>query len=61
MTAGPKTVAQLESEIGSGLMRRGHRLRWRVPALANRIGQQADERPEHVAQMVRALMAQEDR
>jgi hypothetical protein len=33
----------------------------RVATLTRRIAQQADQKPEHVAQLVRSMLAQEDR
>lgn len=60
MTAGAKTVAQLQGEFDAsgdaGALRDA-----RLPAAARRPAESADDRPEHVAQLVRAMMAQEDR
>ena len=58
LTAGAKTVAQLQGEFdasGDGAMRDA-----RPPTSARRSAE-PDDRPEHVAQLVRAMMAQEER
>ena len=59
-TAGARTVAQLQGEFGAGADAGAFRDA-QAPAAAKRMHERADERPEHVAQLVRAMMAQEDR
>ena len=55
--ANPRTVAQLQGDFDAGPASREAR----PPAGAKRATENADDRPEHVAQLVRAMMAQEDR
>ena len=56
MTSGGRTVAQLQGEYDAGDSGVA-----RAPAAPRRMAEKADDRPEHVAQLVRAMMAQEDR
>ena len=56
LTAGAKTVAQLQGDFDGGDAAREARL----PG-ASRRPAEPDDRPEHVAQLVRAMMAQEER
>lgn len=59
LTAGARTVAQLQGEYDAGNSGAARELR--VPGAPRRMAEKADDRPEHVAQLVRAMMAQEDR
>jgi len=53
---GPKTVAELEGE-GQGTEQK--RDPGRVPGLTKQIAQTADQHPEQMAQLVRAMLEQE--
>lgn len=61
--SGARTVAELEQELQTRVdveapVRRDP---GRLPALTKRVAQQAEQKPEHVAQLVRAWIAQEDK
>jgi flagellar biosynthesis/type III secretory pathway M-ring protein FliF/YscJ len=58
-----RTVADLESEMQARVEAEAPARRdpGRLPALTKRLAQQAEQKPEHVAQLVRAWIAQEDK
>ncbi|MGD9906856.1 MAG: flagellar basal-body MS-ring/collar protein FliF [Vicinamibacterales bacterium] len=58
-----RTVAELESEMQARVEAEApvRRDPGRLPALTKRLAQQAEQKPEHVAQLVRAWIAQEDK
>ncbi len=58
--AGARTVAQLQGDYAADGDGGGTR-ELRAGAPPRRMAEKADDRPEHVAQLVRAMMAQEDR
>jgi flagellar M-ring protein FliF len=55
----PRTVAELESEMQAALA--GSREAGRVPTLTRTIAAKAEQEPEHVAQLLRAMLAQEEK
>jgi flagellar biosynthesis/type III secretory pathway M-ring protein FliF/YscJ len=65
VTAGslPRTVADLqndiEAEIDASVAAKGGEAR-RLPALTRRIAKAADQEPEHLARIVRGMLAEED-
>lgn len=61
--AAARTVAELEGELQARVDADAvaRREPGRLPALTKRVAQQAEQKPEHVAQLVRAWIAQEDR
>ena len=59
LPAGAKTVAQLQGDFDGGDA--GSAREVRLAAAPRRPAESADDRPEHVAQLVRAMMAQEER
>lgn len=55
-TAPARTVAELQGDLGAltdGVPR--------IPSASKRVTEKADDRPEHVAQLVRSMMTQEER
>jgi flagellar biosynthesis/type III secretory pathway M-ring protein FliF/YscJ len=60
---GARTVAELEQELQAraDVEAPVRRDPGRLPALTKRVAQQAEQKPEHVAQLVRAWIAQEDK
>jgi flagellar biosynthesis/type III secretory pathway M-ring protein FliF/YscJ len=55
-TAPARTVAELQGDLGAltdGVPR--------IPSGSKRVTEKADDRPEHVAQLVRSMMTQEER
>jgi flagellar biosynthesis/type III secretory pathway M-ring protein FliF/YscJ len=59
----PMTVAELEGEMDAKIEGAGpgRAEAARLPALTKRASQHAEQRPEQVAQLVQAWIAQEDR
>ncbi|MGE0813529.1 MAG: flagellar basal-body MS-ring/collar protein FliF [Vicinamibacterales bacterium] len=57
--AAPRTVAELEGEMHAAIESR--RDVGRVPALTKNLVARAEQQPEHVAQLVRAMLTQEER
>lgn len=59
--AGAKTVAELEGELHAAALGEPKRDQGRAPALTKSIAARVDSEPEHVAHIVRALIAQEEK